>query len=488
MSARLSAYLAGAAGIALITSLIGIVRRWVDLPGLSVAYIVLVIYIGAWAGRAPALATALCSYVVYEFFFVPPYGSLLISAPRDVVNLVVLLAAAALSENLVGALVKRTVGAEARARESQSLYEVALAALRQSDPIAALQLLCERAAREPSVISMSIVEDREGQAPVTVAGPTASPQERTQAAWAIAHETSLGLRVSAAGLAIFEQIPTEPAYARIPGGAAIIRTAASPSTESTRVLAALVGMAGLLLDRRRGAETAERARQLAASDSVKAHVLSALAHEVKTPIASLRAGISAMDLDRHLTADQHAMLQGLSSQADRLDRIVQDVLTMTRLDEGLLGEREAVSAAEVVGSAVSSLQAQLAPFALSVEVPADLPQVLGDEVQLDRVFANLLENATHWTPPGGRITVGARSRAGEVEIWVGNEGPDITARPIASVLEAHWTQRAEGSGLGLAICRRIVEAHGGSIGVRNTRSGPRFTVTLPAVATAAVAP
>ena len=160
MRVRFVPYAAGAAGIAAITALIGVVRHWVELPTLTVAYVVLVIYLGARYGRAPALTAALLSFVVYEFFFVPPYGSLSISAPRDVVSLVVLLAAAALSEQIVTALVQRTTGAEARARESRSLYEVALATLRESHPPAALEILCERAAQEPGVESLTIlVED-----------------------------------------------------------------------------------------------------------------------------------------------------------------------------------------------------------------------------------------------------------------------------------------------------------------------------------------
>jgi len=143
MGRRILPYLAGAAGIAAITGAIGLVRHWEDVPTLTAAYIVLVIYLGARFGRLPALTTALASFVVYEFFFVPPYGSLVISAPRDLVSLAVLLVAAALSERVVSALVARTSGAEAKAEESRSLYEVALVAMREVDPRPALDVLCE---------------------------------------------------------------------------------------------------------------------------------------------------------------------------------------------------------------------------------------------------------------------------------------------------------------------------------------------------------
>ncbi len=477
---RILPYLAGASGVALITAAIGIAGRWVDTPTLTVAYIVLVIYLGARAGRLPALATALLSFAVYEFFFVPPYGSLTISAPRDAVSLLVLLVAAGISERVVSALVVRTTGAEAKARESQSLYEVALTALRESEPVAALAVLCRRASQEPGISSMTVLAEADGGRLETVAGAPVAAGELSQAAWTVTNETSQGLRVESDRLEVFQQFPPQPAYLRLPGGVAVIRTdGRGPSPEVSRVLAALVAMAGLLLDRRRGNLESARARALEESGRVKATVLSALAHEVKTPLASLRTGLSAMVLDRRLRDDQRRLLTGLETETARLDRIVHDVLTMTRLDEGLTGERSPIDLAEVVGSSVSSLERVLEPFQLAVTVPEDLPPVLGDEVQLDRVFANLLENAAHWTLAGGRIQVGARARQGVVEAWVENEGPEIPSAALSDIFSSYWTARPEGSGLGLAICRRIVETHGGTIAVRNLRSGPRFTVRLP---------
>jgi two-component system sensor histidine kinase KdpD len=477
---RIPPYLAGASGVALITAAIGVAGRWVDTPTLTVAYVVLVIYMGARAGRLPALATALLSFAVYEFFFVPPYGSLTISAPRDAVSLVVLLAAAAISERVVSALVVRTIGAEAKARESQSLYEVALTALQESEPVAALEVLCARASQEPGISSMTILGEVDGSPLAVVAGEPAVAGELSQAAWTVAHDTSQGLRVETDRLEVFQQFPRQPAYLRLPGGVAVIRTEdRGPSPEGSRVLAALVAMAGLLLDRRRGNLQEARARALEESGRVKATVLSALAHEVKTPLASLRAGLSAMELDRRLADDQRHQLTGLETETARLDRIVHNVLTMTRLDEGLTGERSPVDLAEVVGSSISSLERLLETFQLTVRVPEDLPPVLGDEVQLDRVFANLLENAAHWTVAGGRIEIGARTAHGMVEAWVQNEGPEIPPPALSDIFASYWSARPKGSGLGLAICRRIVETHGGTIAVRNTRTGPRFTVQLP---------
>ena len=478
---RLRAYGLAAAGVIVITGAIGILRRWVDQPTLTVAYVVLVIYVGASSGRLPALFAAGLSFVVYEFFFVPPYGSLVISAPRDVLSLVVLLAAAAVSEQLVAALVRQSAGAEAKARESQSLYEVALAALRETDAQAALEVLVRSAAREPGITSVTVLADASGGGFDVLAGDPPTRSDLESARWTVQNGRSLGARLTADRLAVFEQVPPAPAYVRLPGGVAVVRIAdQGPGADGERVLGALAGMIALLLDRRRGREQARRADELEQSDKLKAGVLAALTHEVKTPLASLQAGISALELDRRLAADQRSDLAGLEAQTIRLDRLVQNVLTMSRLETGRPAEREPHDVDDLVGAAIRSSSHLLKPFEVTVDVPAGLPPVLGDEVLLERVFANLLENATQWTPDGGRISVSARSREGSVEVAVENQGQAIPAHALGDVFSTHWTLREQGSGLGLAISRQIVEAHGGRIAVRNTRSGPRFTVILPA--------
>jgi two-component system sensor histidine kinase KdpD len=109
----------------------------------------------------------------------------------------------------------------------------------------------------------------------------------------------------------------------------------------------------------------------------------------------------------------------------------------------------------------------------------DLPPVDVDEVQADRVLANLLENAHEWAPPNGLIEVGAAPQDGMLEVWVENEGPPIATADLDRVFDTFWTRRARGSGLGLAICKRVVEAHGGTIRVENRRRGPRFIFTFP---------
>jgi two-component system sensor histidine kinase KdpD len=225
---------------------------------------------------------------------------------------------------------------------------------------------------------------------------------------------------------------------------------------------------------------AERARALEASDRLKAAILSSISHELKSPLASLRAGLTTLLMPRAgLDTEQEQLVAGLDHQAVRLDRLVGDLLAMSRLEAGLPLEQTPHNLQELVGSVLHGLGPTLARLHVDVALDPALPPVLADEVHLERVLTNLLENAAEWTPDGGRISIGAVTRADAVEAWVENEGPHIPASDLDHLFDKFWTRRRGGSGLGLAICRRIVEAHGGVIRAENAKAGPRFVFLLP---------
>jgi two-component system, OmpR family, sensor histidine kinase KdpD len=484
-------YLVALAGVAGITALIWAVRPWLDIPNLAVAYLLLVLWVGARWGWAPAVAAAVVAFATYDWFLVPPYGTLYISAPRELLNLVVLLAAAVVGGRLVASLSAGRAGAEASARESSVLNEVAIAALRDPEAAAALRLLCERAVAGGGLAAISLLAF-EGGSPSLVAGSPPEPDDLEKARWAQENGSNVGAYISKGRLRVTRTFPAGPrvAHVLLAGGVAVLRFRETPlDVDHQRLLAALLGLAGLLLDRRRAARGAERVRELEASDRLKAAILSSISHELKSPLTSLRAGLTTLLMPQaRLAREQRELAAGMDRQAARLDRLVGDLLTMSKLEAGLPIERFPQDFAEMVGAVLTSLDRTLAGFDVHLELPPDLPPVLADELEVERVLANLLENASEWTLPGGRIAVGAKApRAApggepepqELTAWVENQGPEISPADLPEIFDKFWTHREGGSGLGLAICRRIVEAHGGEMRAENTRQGPRFTFTLP---------
>lgn len=476
-------YFIGVAGVGLVTGLIAALRPVAALPNLSAVYLLLVLFLSARWGWRPAVGTALLAFLAYDWFLVQPYGTLYISAPRDVLDLALLLASALLGARLVSTLARQRQGAVAEAVESGILYEVAIAALHEPDANEALTLLCRRAVEAGGLQAIALLAG-EGEEATVVAGDALSAADLRQARWAAARGLDLGARLEHGELHVMRIFShrREPRLVALTGGMAVfwLREERPPTPEQCHLLAALLGLGVLLIDRHRGAQAVERAHALEASDRLKTAVLSSVSHELKTPIASLRAGLSMLSMPQAGLAPEHRdLVAGLDRQTSRLDHLVSDLLTMARLEAEVSTERSPQQLDELLGSALHALGPLLDGYDLRLELPSELPPILVDELQIERVLTNLLENAVEWTPAGGRITVGAEPQPNQLMVWVENQGSPIAPDELDRVFAKFWTRRKGGSGLGLAISRRIVVAHGGGIRAENRTDGPRFTCCLP---------
>jgi two-component system sensor histidine kinase KdpD len=475
-------YLEAAAGVAAITAGLAVLASRLPVANLSLLYLPWVVWLGARRGRGPAAVASALAFVAYDLAVVPPVGSLAVGDLGQLPALIALLVAGLATGQLGAAARTARAEAEARERESRDLYEVATAALRLPEVATALDLVRRRLEALPSVASAAFCAT-EGDALRTVAGEDLSPDLRRQARWAWRRRTPLGLALDGERLRLLRQAGAAAQVGILPltAGVAVIRFEPPELAESDlRLLAALLGLGGLLLDRRRAALEAERARALAASDRLKAAVLSSFSHELKSPIASLRAGLTGLLAPgARLGPGQRDLIRTLDLEAAHLDRLVGDVLALARLEAGEPVRAEPVAVAELVGAVLQRLAPELAQTRIEVHVPADLPPALADELQLDRLLGNLLRNAAQWCTPAGAVAVGGCARGDRLLLWVENDGPPIPAEDLQHIFDTFWTRREGGTGLGLAIARRIAEAHGGELEARNLRRGPRFTVSLP---------
>jgi len=481
-------YAVAIGGSIAITAVIGLITSRAAISGLSAFYLLLVLWLGARWGRGPALAGSLAAFLLYDYFFVPPVGTFSVRGPAELLELAVLLAVALVTSQLAASLRRAHAIAEAVASDSRALYELAIAALRTPQVTAALAMLSGRAAQLACVGRFALVAMDFGQVTPLEGAPLSADEER-QAVWCYENGRPVGIAIADGAIKLVRTHPESETTAFLPlaSGVAVIGIhAATPDPAELRMLAALVGLADLLLDRRRASLEAERARGFEASDRLKAAILSSLSHELKSPIASLRAGLTALSSPQAgLQTEQRELTVDMDRQAARLDRMVGDMLALSRLEAGVELETEPHSYADLVGASLRQLRAELKTRDVQVHIGPDLPPVEVDELQVGRVITNLLENAIEWTPPAGVVELGAAARADQLEAWVENEGPPIAPADLERVFDTFWTRRAQGSGLGLAICKRVVEAHGGSIRVENRRRGPRFIFTLPMARVAA---
>ena len=225
-------------------------------------------------------------------------------------------------------------------------------------------------------------------------------------------------------------------------------------------------------------------------EELKADLISLVSHELRTPLSHIKGFVSMLRQPDATwdEATRQDFLAEIEAEADRLDRLIANLLDMSCLESGGLGasERRPVAPAGLVRGAVRQLARELTGRRVVVRVSAHLPPVSVDVARMERVFVNLLENAAKYSSPGGPITIGGRRRDGEVELWVADRGPGIPPEHLERVFEKFYrvrdgaAQRVPGTGLGLAVCRAIVTAHGGAVHAESRPGrGARFVVRLP---------
>ncbi len=484
MNARRPApYGVAVGGAVAITAAIGAVTSLASVSGLSAFYLLFVLWVAARWGRGPAIVASIAAFLLYDFFFVPPVGTFTVRGPAELLELVVLLAIALVTSQLAASLRRSQATAEALAADSRALYELTTAMLRTDDVVNALAMIAASAQKLAAVERFAVVTEA-GQ----LAGSPLTADEVNQARWAFDKGQAIGIAIKSGAVVPMKTYGATPGLAYLPLASGVVAVSLLPEVEDEaelRMLAALIGLAGLLLDRRRAALEADRARGLEASDRLKAAILSSLSHELKSPIASVRAGLTALNApNAGLEEEQRELLSDMDRQATRLDHMVGELLALSRLEAGVGLDREPHSFADLVGTATRQLRGEMKGHEVVVRIPDDLPAIDVDETQVGRLLVNLLENALDWASERGGIEVGAVARDGEVLGWVENDGPEIPLADLDRVFDTFWTRRARGTGLGLAIARRVVEAHGGTIHAENRRRGPRFEFTLPLAAVA----
>ena len=477
-----------AVALGLATLAVATLEGALRIPDASATYLLAVVSVAVVFGTPAAVATAFGSFVLYDYLFVSPRGALDIADPAELLNLLLLLAIGIVVGQLAGMQRARAETALLRERQARTQYrvgrELATAATARDALPSVIEILRpeveatrawiglgpdvghERVAADsdpagrPSVpASYELLQRGPGDAPaawVRVHDPRPSSAEPHDTG-VVAYRSPL----SAGGVLLGSLWVTRP------------RRAGPPGRGHTRVLAAAADQIGQALERDRLAGEATGAEIARRSEAAKTALLDSVTHDLRTPLASIRAAAgSLMDPDLPLDdAARRARAASIDSQAERLNRLVTNLLDMSRIEAGDLQARlEVFPLEDLVRATVARMVGELAGRPLEVSFPDNLPPVAVDEILLDQVMTNLLENAVRHTPPGTAVHVlGTATAAGTVWLRVEDGGPGVPRAALEHVFDKFYrvpsgTARSRpGSGLGLAVVRGFVEAMGGVV-------------------------
>jgi two-component system sensor histidine kinase KdpD len=334
-----------------------------------------------------------------------------------------------------------------------------------------------------------LLRDRKGQLSSSGAGDAAaqlSPTELGAARWVNEHGRPAG-----AGTRIFPDvgvacIPLSVGLAPL-GVLLLLRPAPEIiDAEHRDFLEVFARQIAFAIERLRLAEEARAATLRARSEQMRSSLLSAVSHDLRTPLATITGAGTALRDDRgRLGPEQRAeLVDTICVEAERMERLVGNILDMVRIESGgMVLRRDWVPIEEVLGSALVRLDAKLQGREVQTDLPEGLPLVPVDPVLFEQVFVNLLENAVKYTPLGSPVEIGARLVDQVLEIEVADRGPGIPAGQEERIFEKFQRGGRSGGGgvgLGLPICRGIVEAHGGTIHAANREGGGAlFRIRLP---------
>jgi two-component system, OmpR family, sensor histidine kinase KdpD len=453
-------------------------------------------------GRGPARWAALLSVAAGACFFVPPYRTCAVAALGSRVTLSIMVCAALVLSTLTIRLGQQAAAARQRARRTVALYAMSRARARMRSVDALLQAVARHisAVFERRVaLCLPPASGRLAPGPKGPAKERRAAVERTMfvpgareegiAQWVYEHPHLAGLGTTTLPRATALSLPRVAARGTV-GGLGVLpaqpRGVLPP--EPGAWLETLASQTALALERALLAAEAQQAQRQGETERLRNALLSSVSHDVRTPLTAITGATrTLLEEERRLEAPtRHALLQTAHAEAARLHRLVSNVLAMTRLEAGAIqGHQAWQPLEEVVGAALTRLDAALRDRPRTMHLPADLPLGPLESVLLEPVLINVLDNALTYTPPGSPLALAAWPTDGAVSIAVADQGPGLPPGEEQRVFDKFYrVQRpgtSSGAGLGLTICRGIMAAHGGQSWAENRSGGGtawRFTLPL----------
>ena len=464
----------------LITALYWYVLRSVNHTTIALTYLLVPLVAGTYGILPGVLASILCAFA-FNFFFLPPVGTLSIHNPQNLTALIVFLITALTANRLSSNARRRSEDSERRGREVERLLEVSRAILAMPDPETAGSMLATRVAEIFGMRGciVSSPDDRNRWI-TTSATPDAPPPPPDDTLMRI-HASGVTIQLHAdAGNMIC--VPLKGAT-RTTGVLTCFADHAEPATLET-----LAGLVALALERVRFLKQLSEAESLKQSDQLKSAILASVSHDLRTPLTSIVAAVdNLLSTDVEWNEDSRREFYTIiKEEVDRLSRVVQNLLEMARIESGECRPvKEWGAVQELLQDVLGWCGESLAHHQVRLDVPDNLPLVSWDERLMGQVLTNLLENAGRYSPAGTEIALGVALRDHELRIRVQDQGPGIPAEELPRVFDRFFRGRSAGkdragTGMGLSIARGIMEAHGGSLRVESPAGqGAVFTMVLP---------
>jgi two-component system sensor histidine kinase KdpD len=464
---RAAGFILSIVALPALTVLLLAVDAEVSLSTDILAFLLLVVAVGLVGGLLPALLAASAGFLLLNYFFTPPVRMFTVAERENLFALFAFLVVAFSVSVVVDIAARRTREASRARAEAATLFTLAGSVLRGSRPLPAL---LDQVRETFSLDSVTLLERRAG----TLGGPDL---EHTNEAWTVV--ACVGNPICLAPGDGDAEVHVDDSYTLVLAGHPL-------PAQDRRVLEAFAAQATIALRQERLEEAAATAGSLAEVDRLRTALLSAVSHDLRTPLASAKAAVGTLRMsDLALSENDRAELLATAEESlDRLSGLVENLLDMSRLQAGALALAvQPIDVADVVSAAVTSLGP--AGSGVIIRVPEETPEVQADPALLERAIANLVQNAVRHSPSDTAPQITASAYGDAVEIRVVDSGPGVPEDDWEQIFQPFQRlgdrDNTSGVGLGLALSRGLIEAMAGTLSPEETPGGGlTMTISMPA--------
>ena len=451
-------YAAAIIGPIVLTGLLVLLPEDPGLPLTVPLYLLTTVLIALLGGIGPAIVGAVASSLLLNWFFTHPVGTLTISQPENAVALVVFVLVAVVVAFVVHTSARRAERAVAAQRESAALAELTHTLLGSTDQMTVLlEHAVDMFGAQRALVVRRATPDAPAEVVAEVASDTAATTDETR------------------GPGSPTSPEREPTHASADDDHDLVLVGTTVPADRQRLLAAFAAHAGAILQRRALQQAAGEAAAVARDSSARTALLSAVSHDLRTPLAGIKAAIGSLRSNEVTFSpeDQAELEAAIEDSADRLDALIGNLLDMSRLQAGaLIAAPRPVDLGEVVPAAVAALSE---PDRVDWALEPDARLVEADPGLLDRVLGNVLENALRHQPPPGQVRVSTSRLGGRTQVRVCDTGPGVPEEARERIFlpfQRHGdAPSGDGVGLGLAVARGLAEAMDGEVSAEETPGG-----------------
>lgn len=492
-SSQASAYVTVFSIVCLLTVLAKLILPYLELTNIVMFYLLAVVFIASRFGKGPSIFASILSVACFDFFCVPPYLTFAVSDTQYLITFAVMLVVALVISTLTVTKKQQADAARLREIRTYALYAMSrdLSSILDKESIAAIGL--RHIAEVFDCKAAVFLACENGKLKLTAKGAadySLSPAAEGVAAWVFQNKQAAGLGTDTLPGTAELYLPLLGAQANL--GVLVIEPKEKGSLlspEQLRLLETFANQMATACERTLLAAESEHARVLVKTEQLRSSLLSSVSHDLRTPLATIAGAASSILEGTQLMTMERCkqLVREIYNEAMRLNRLVSNLLDMTKLQSGSMGvAEEDCPVEEIVGSAVTYFEERFNSHKIKTKIPANLPFVSVDSTLIQQALVNLLENAVKYSPENTEIEISAEANSDKsfVTISVNDRGPGVKEENREKVFEKFFREQGgqvSGAGLGLAICSGIIEAHQGKIWVEDRAGGgASFRFTLPA--------